>query len=164
MSMPVVRKILVAVEVSKSDARAAVELAMTLARATSAAVTLLHAFAPPSPMSGIVPGAGRGSDLESEQRSFNASLEVIAGSMRAQGIARVSTIAEPGHPTEVILECARREASDLIVLGTHGRKGVSRLLMGSIAESVLRDAPCPVVIVHVPSPSHRPAVPNLRAV
>jgi nucleotide-binding universal stress UspA family protein len=52
-----------------------------------------------------------------------------------------------------IIELARALKSDLIVMGTHGRTGVGRLLMGSVAEAVLRRAHCPVLTLKVPFPS-----------
>jgi len=52
-----------------------------------------------------------------------------------------------GVPFDRILEAAKRHAADLIVMGTHGRSGLSRVFAGSVAESVLRKAPCPVLIV-----------------
>ncbi|MFW5875865.1 MAG: universal stress protein [Myxococcota bacterium] len=53
-----------------------------------------------------------------------------------------------GIPYDTIIETARREAFDLIVIGSHGRSGVQRLLMGSVPERVLRHASCPVLVVH----------------
>lgn len=52
-----------------------------------------------------------------------------------------------------IVDYARAQQIDLIVMGTHGRGGVSRLLMGSVAERVVRTAPCPVLTVHHPGPA-----------
>jgi nucleotide-binding universal stress UspA family protein len=62
---------------------------------------------------------------------------------------------EPGSativkPAEAIMKLATEEQVDAIVLGTHGRSGLSRLLMGSVAESVIRNAPCPVVTIKYP--------------
>jgi nucleotide-binding universal stress UspA family protein len=50
-----------------------------------------------------------------------------------------------GNPARRLLEYASEEGADLIVMGTHGRTGVARALMGSVAEHVLRTAPCPVL-------------------
>lgn len=50
-------------------------------------------------------------------------------------------------PAIAILDAQKSTSADLIVLGSHGRKGLSRLLMGSVAETVMRDAPCPVLII-----------------
>lgn len=56
-----------------------------------------------------------------------------------------------GHPLERILETAVRSQVGLIVLGTHGRTGLSRVLMGSVAERIARLAPCPVMMVKAPT-------------
>jgi nucleotide-binding universal stress UspA family protein len=55
-----------------------------------------------------------------------------------------------GDPAGEIVRYARDAAVDLVVMGTHGRTGVERLLMGSVAEQVLRDAPCSVLVVKLP--------------
>ena len=55
-----------------------------------------------------------------------------------------------GVPAESILQCAKDEEIDLIVMGTHGRTGLSRLLMGSVAEEVVRRADCPVLTLKHP--------------
>jgi nucleotide-binding universal stress UspA family protein len=55
-----------------------------------------------------------------------------------------------GDPATEILKLAAEIRADLIVMGTHGRSGLGRLLLGSVAEGVLREAPCPVLTVHEP--------------
>ena len=55
-----------------------------------------------------------------------------------------------GDPAEEIVRYGRDAGIDLIVMGTHGRTGLERLLMGSVAEKVLRDAPCSVMVVKLP--------------
>jgi nucleotide-binding universal stress UspA family protein len=50
-----------------------------------------------------------------------------------------------GDPATEIIQLARSEGADLIVMGTHGRTGLTRLMMGSVAEAVVRRAPCPVL-------------------
>jgi nucleotide-binding universal stress UspA family protein len=57
------------------------------------------------------------------------------------------TLLKTGDPRDLIDEAARDVKADLIVMSTHGRRGVSRLLLGSVAESVVRTAPCPVLLV-----------------
>ena len=56
-----------------------------------------------------------------------------------------------GNPAAAIVEVAATEGVDLIVMGTHGRTGLARLVMGSIAEAVLRGAPCPVLVCKSPA-------------
>jgi hypothetical protein len=58
---------------------------------------------------------------------------------------------EQGDPEQVILGLASRDGYDLIVMGTHGRTGVSHLVRGSVAEHVVRRAQCPVLTIHAPA-------------
>jgi nucleotide-binding universal stress UspA family protein len=62
-----------------------------------------------------------------------------------------------GDPGAEILRAAREEPCDLIVMGTHGRTGLGRVLLGSVAEQVVRRAPCPALTVKAPAESGRPA-------
>jgi nucleotide-binding universal stress UspA family protein len=55
-----------------------------------------------------------------------------------------------GQPTTVVTQTAERDGHDLIVVGAHGHRGVRRLLLGSVAESTIRHAPCSVLVVHEP--------------
>jgi len=71
---------------------------------------------------------------------------------------------EQGDATTEILRVAREESADLIVMGTHGRTGLGRLLMGSVAEQVMRRAPCPVLTVKSPVPETAPESPALSAI
>lgn len=57
-----------------------------------------------------------------------------------------------GSPAEEIVRCAAEREVDLIVMGTHGRGGVSHLLLGSVAEKVIRTAPCPVLVIRQAAP------------
>jgi nucleotide-binding universal stress UspA family protein len=61
--------------------------------------------------------------------------------------ARATPIAEAGDPQATIIDQAVSKKADLIVMGTHGRRGFKRLLLGSVTEAVLREAPCPVLTV-----------------
>jgi nucleotide-binding universal stress UspA family protein len=55
-----------------------------------------------------------------------------------------------GNPAHEIVRCALERRVDVIVMGTHGRSGVSHVLLGSIAEKVVRTAPCPVLVIRQP--------------
>ena len=70
-------------------------------------------------------------------------------SAREAGMTVERRLAE-GDPAMEIPEAARQIGGDLIVLGTHGRSGLRRLLMGSVSEEVVREAPCPVLTVKTP--------------
>jgi nucleotide-binding universal stress UspA family protein len=63
-----------------------------------------------------------------------------------------------GHPADAIVDFAKTHDIDLIVMGTHGRTGLARFVMGSIAEAVVRRADCPVLTVKHPQGAARPAV------
>lgn len=67
----------------------------------------------------------------------------------ASGTVKVETVVARGVPHREILEVATRQDCDLIVMGTHGRGGLNRLLLGSVAEAVLRNASIPVLAVNV---------------
>jgi universal stress protein A len=72
----------------------------------------------------------------------------------------------PGDPAEEIVKCAGSHAIDLIVMGTHGREGVARVILGSVAETVVRRATCPVLTVHYPEREfvfNEEVVPTMRA-
>jgi nucleotide-binding universal stress UspA family protein len=70
---------------------------------------------------------------------------------------QVEHFLEEGDPASIILHVAETTPCDLIVMGTHGRTGLGRLLMGSVAEEVVRKAPCPVLTLKVPLSQKRPA-------
>src|SRR5437762_4071522 len=75
---------------------------------------------------------------------------------------RTKTAIRTSHvPAAVVVEYARESNIDLIVMGTHGRKALAHLLMGSVAERVVRTAPCPVLTVH--HPEHEFVVPDALA-
>jgi nucleotide-binding universal stress UspA family protein len=114
----------------------ACRLACSLARDRGARLIVLH----------IVPAS-----LSAEQKGFG---EEIADELNQFAIpdagVHVERRLEEGDPVEVILRVARETNSGLIVMGSHGRTGLSRLLMGSVAEHVLRRADCPVLTVKSP--------------
>jgi nucleotide-binding universal stress UspA family protein len=148
-------RILVGIDFSP-EAEAAARTALTFARAFDAAVTLLHVHELPMMMSAIVPGADNQSDgavlrdaAEAQLTSFRQRLQERDPRALEGGIA-VESVVEGGLPAEVILRRARDDHFDLIVMGTHALTGLRRLLVGSVSESVIRDAPCPVVTVHLP--------------
>jgi nucleotide-binding universal stress UspA family protein len=78
-----------------------------------------------------------------------AELERMLGELQDAGIS-CEYVALQGSPEQRIVELAKERGATLIVMGTHGRGGLSHVLLGSVAERVLRLAPCPVLTVRVP--------------
>jgi len=76
-----------------------------------------------------------------------AIVEETAGDLRALGVKHVESHLEEGHPGEVIAEMAQKLDADLIVMGTHGRRGLERALMGSVAREVANTTPIPLLLV-----------------
>ncbi len=95
-------------------------------------------------------GPSAGHDvIESRNRSFERA-EMLVGRIAAQIESagfRVSVATPDAEPRHGIVDEARRWHADLVVMGSHGRHGFDRLLLGSVAETVLRHAPCSVEIV-----------------
>jgi len=145
-----VERILVALDHSPVG-HAILDYASAVARGLGASLTLLNVHEPPNEMIGVVSGATVGGELVAEHAAGVALLDRALAILAAQGIEPIDRIVERApSASDAILTHARRGAFDLIVMGTHGRKGLSRLVMGSVAEAVLRDAPCPVLTVHLP--------------
>ena len=76
-------------------------------------------------------------------------LETVAARLRENGIFKVKTSVWYGAPGWAILEAARMTNPDLIMMGTHGRTGIGRLIVGSVAESVLRGTRTPLFLIRV---------------
>ena len=74
-------------------------------------------------------------------------MDAFLADLPADARARIKVRLEGGDPVDTILSVARSEPFDLLVLGTHGRRGLSHLLIGSVAEKVVRQSTCPVLTV-----------------
>jgi universal stress protein A len=80
------------------------------------------------------------------RRDAEKRLRTLSKSARRSGV-RARTLLSRGVPHEAIRRAARKARADLVVVGTHGRTGLSRLVVGSVAARVLATAPCPVLTV-----------------
>ena len=80
------------------------------------------------------------------ERQFKAMVERITKQAKAKGV-KAEGIVKIGEPYNVIISAAKAKKADLIVMGSHGRRGLSRLLMGSVTERVIGHATCPVLVV-----------------
>lgn len=146
-----VRHILCPIDFSEFSRRA-VEEAVPLARAFGADITALFVY--PLEPNGHAEASGGVIPDEGARSAVAADLAPFLAPARAAGI-RVEVRQRAGDPVAEILDEAGRIDAGLIAMGTHGRSGLQRLVLGSVAEAVLRRAPCPVLTVSSSS-SRRP--------
>lgn len=131
-------------------AELALQEAATLARLSGATLQLLHIVDAMAHITGFEPPAVHiGAIRPRFMAAGQAVLDRAQAALQAQGVAAVGTLIEsPGaRVSELITEQARQLGADLIVMGTHGRRGVDRLLIGSDAEQTARIASVPVLLV-----------------
>lgn len=120
-------------------------LAAFLARDQGTELLLLHVVEPPQAIGQVgrlVPPVPEGT----KERAWEQLLQVWP----AEPARRVQHLLAEGEPATEILRTAREQDCDLIVMGTHGRTGLDRFVLGSVAEQVVRQAGCPVLTVKVP--------------
>jgi nucleotide-binding universal stress UspA family protein len=144
------------------SARAALEYAIFLAGKLGADMEVLHVWEPPGyvgPDTLALLPVGTGQPGW-EQTRAEVQREVDAFLAKAKARPRSLAVrVEAGEPSDTILHVAKDGSTDLIVMGTHGRTGLSRLLIGSVAEAVLRRSTCPVLTIRVPGKATRDTVP-----
>jgi len=151
--MSAVRRMLVPIDFSEPS-RAAFEYAAELARRFEAEVHVLHVWEAPT---FVAPGSAVGGSSATSisdivRKGAERALDEFVTAAINRGRIVHSSRAEAGHPAHAIVDAAAAGRYDLIVLGTHGRTGLSRALIGSVAERVVRHAPCPVLTVRSPHP------------
>jgi nucleotide-binding universal stress UspA family protein len=129
---------------------AALPHALRLARMAGAELTILHVLgAPVAPFveGGYVPQEIWG-QLDAGMRSHaGAELDRLVKQAVDAGVRATAAIVEGAGPAEAIVRAAEDAKTDVLVLGTHGRTGVARLVLGSVAARVVATAPCPVLTV-----------------
>jgi nucleotide-binding universal stress UspA family protein len=136
----------------------ALEYAVGMAQQAKAAVMLLHVLEPVS--YGLDFDLGHFRSREDVRESWTKRLEELAATHQHPDMP-IEYRLRGGFPADSILDSAQTLPCDLIVMGTHGRRGISHTISGSVAEAVLRKARCPVVAVRSQKfgPSHRQTVP-----
>jgi nucleotide-binding universal stress UspA family protein len=142
--VPIAQRILVPTDFSEG-ADDALAYALTLADQVGATVHLVHVFEDPDAVAlyshAYVPMPA---DMRSDiLTNIHRELSVRA----ATGPREVTSEVLIGSPAKTIVDTASHNHFDLIVMGTHGRHGVARLLLGSVADRVIRTATCPVLVV-----------------
>jgi nucleotide-binding universal stress UspA family protein len=133
------------------DAEYALEYAVGLARTLQAKLTLLHVLEPLVGSVEIMPAPF----LQGLEDKVTEAMLPYHARVTATGLACDYTIVH-GVPFQVIIDTARTAHMDLIIMGTHGRTGLRHVLIGSVAERVVRLAPCPVLVVRLPPDTPAP--------
>ena len=144
--MIALKHLLVATDFSECS-EVAVEHGRALAAAFGASLHLLHVVTAPvqEPWAGYTPSAEFEHVVQRLEAEARQRLEQLATGLPKD---RVVLAVVWGNPADQILEYARAHHVDLIVCGTHGRRGWDHVLMGSVAERLVRLAPCPMLTVH----------------
>ena len=147
--MKVFRRILHATDFS-SASRPALDKAIALAGQNRATLQIVHVMSPL-----VLPAGGdfafmpaetyEAIDQQARQHTQKELAKLLARARKA-GVRATAAVLE-GSPHEQVPRAARRARADLLVIGTHGRTGVSKLLRGSVAERLVRFSPCPVLTV-----------------
>jgi nucleotide-binding universal stress UspA family protein len=148
-------RIVVATDFSGA-ARAATRLAAGLARAQGSTVVLLHATTLPAGLPAeVVMDSGAGAartSVEAHARAATlAALHAEARPLVEAGLAVEDRVEFGASAAEAIVRAALAVEADLVVLGTHGRTGLARALLGSVTEQVVRTCPVPVLTVRGPA-------------
>ena len=145
-------RVLVATDFS-SGSESALRVATRLAKLSDTDLVIAHAWELPTAFGAELPAP---SDAVTALRED--ALEGIESAQRlavALGASRVSTMILEGEPSNVVVGAAADGVFDLVVVGTHGRTGLSRVLLGSVAEKIVRRSPCSVLVVR-PDDEARP--------
>jgi nucleotide-binding universal stress UspA family protein len=142
-----IHKILAPIDFSSCSKRA-LERAVELAeRYFGASIDVLHVWEPP-----------RSFETTPMRVEALRGMEALLAEHEANGIVKFTRLHESGDALPTILEVARRGKYDLIVMGTHGRTGIAHDYLGSVAEKVVRRAPCLVLTVREDKPERATAV------
>jgi nucleotide-binding universal stress UspA family protein len=135
--MDILRKILAPTDFSDLSA-IGVRYACRLAKDVGAEVTIFHVV--------VLDESGINKrEMEEHKQRLD---EFVAKNVADVGaILRIRKVVDAGQPYGAIVDCAENDHSDLIVMSSHGRSGLSRMLIGSVTDKVLRGAACPVLVV-----------------
>lgn len=120
--------------------------AVELARSSAAVVHLVHVLPLQGNLAPVVPVLFVADQITEAIAHAERRLEEARGTVRAAGAPRVESTLLYGDPATEIVGLAARIGADLVAVGSHGRSGLARLMVGSVAEGVVRRAPCPVLV------------------
>jgi universal stress protein A len=138
------RKVLCPIDFSEHSL-AALDVALKVVQQNDAKLYLMNVAPMPAGAAGFQPvPLDPYPVLDEERQQQLAKL----GREKIPAMVRYETIVVSGDPAEQVLDAARSIGADLIVMGTHGRKGLGHLVLGSVAERVVRESPTPVLTAH----------------
>ena len=143
-------KILTAIDFSENS-ECAFDYALTLATQFNAELTIIHVINEPVDLRGFYVPHISFEQLEKEIEESAIKMMDTFCSTKLGTFSNFKTAIITGIPCDEILAAAARIDASLIVLGTHGRTGLDRILFGSTAERVVRSASCPVLTVRLPA-------------
>jgi len=142
-----IRRILYPSDFSPAS-RPAFKRAVELAKSLRSQLLIVHVMAPPPIIGeGYITPETVETLLQSQRQAAQRQLRVLVARARAAGGRVSSLLLETGVTHEQIVRVARRKRADMIVMGTHGRTGLTRLLLGRVAARVIATAGCPVLTV-----------------
>ena len=156
------KRILVPTDFSVNS-EGAIDYAVELAIQFKAGLRFIHVCQVPSLATAAVEGMILSAPDWEEQVRSAAESEMAKLVTRIQGVA-VSTEVAVGSPAACIVAAAIEHGVDLIVMGTHGRGPLMHVMLGNVAERVVRTAPCPVLTVRQPRPVHAMATQTVAQV
>ncbi|MDA8414467.1 MAG: universal stress protein [Desulfobacteraceae bacterium] len=142
-------KIVTAIDFSESS-DLAFEYSLTLAKQFQAELTIIHVINEPVDLRGFYVPHISFDQLEREIEEGAQKMMETFCQTKIEDFTRYKTVVVPGIPYEEIIRKAEEVGASLIVLGTHGRKGIDHLIFGSTAERVVRGASCPVLTIRMP--------------
>jgi nucleotide-binding universal stress UspA family protein len=149
--MPLFRSLLVPVDGS-DPSNAARTLAVKLAADTNATLVFVNVVESDKIIASVMPGQGFADPtpaIDSLRAAGTEMLKDAVATATAAGVKATSELLE-GDCIETVLSCAASHAVDCIVIGSHGRSGLQRLMLGSVAEGVLRHSTVPVLVTKAP--------------
>jgi nucleotide-binding universal stress UspA family protein len=136
-----IRRIMLATDLSTAS-KGATDQALQLARDLRAELLVVSVI-DPTALVAVGPAAVR---MDQRRAAREAAAQAIVVTGRHAAVS-VRFLVWEGEPGPAIVEAAVAEAADLVVVGTHGRSRVGRLVLGSVSDHVVRHAPCPILIV-----------------
>jgi universal stress protein A len=142
-------KILLAVDDSECS-REAVKQVSAYFNPQTTQIKLLHVISPPNYSTPPQMARGYAPEMEAVEKNVAAEMEHFAEMLRSARFA-VDCAVETGEVRSMIIDFAANWGADLIVMGSRGYKGLTRLLLGSVAESVVRHAHCSVLVIREPA-------------